>query len=152
ASPEVKKITEGWLGGWTIAYWGWWIAWSPFVGMFIARISRGRTIRNFVGGVLLIPAGFTFFWMTTFGNSAIDMIANDGIMELKEVLLGQDGSSKALFAFISHFPVSEGVQTFISAETVRGIISFVAVVMVAEIMPRTDKCRLWCACDGYSCI
>lgn len=131
ASPEVKKITEGWLGGWTIAYWGWWIAWSPFVGMFIARISRGRTIRNFVGGVLLIPAGFTFFWMTTFGNSAIDMIANDGIMELKEVLLGQDGSSKALFAFISHFPVSEGVQTFISAETVRGIISFVAVVMVA---------------------
>lgn len=131
ASPEIKASTQKWLGGWTLAYWGWWIAWSPFVGMFIARISRGRTIRNFVGGVLLIPAGFTFFWMTTFGNSAIDMIANDGIYQLKDVLLSQDGSSKALFAFISHFPVADSVQAIISAEVVRAIISFVAVVMVA---------------------
>src|SRR5690606_14034267 len=49
----------GWLGGWTLFYWGWWIAWSPFVGMFIARISRGRTVREFVTGVLLVPLGFT---------------------------------------------------------------------------------------------
>ncbi len=131
SSPEMKSQIEGWLGGWTISYWGWWIAWSPFVGMFIAKISRGRTIRNFVGGVLLIPAGFTFFWMTTFGNSAIDMIATDGIVELKETLLGPDGSSKALFAFISHFPVAESVQNFIPAEWIRGTISFIAVVMVA---------------------
>lgn len=60
-----------WLGQWTLFYWGWWISWSPFVGMFIARISRGRTIREFVGGVLLVPALFTFFWMTVFGNTAI---------------------------------------------------------------------------------
>lgn len=131
ASAEVKATAQGWLGGWTIAYWGWWIAWSPFVGMFIARISRGRTIRNFVGGVLLIPAGFTFFWMTTFGNSAIDMISSDGITELKDVLLGPDGSSKALFAFISHFPVSDAIDAMIPADLIRGIISFVAVVMVA---------------------
>ena len=63
-----------WLGGWTLQYWGWWISWSPFVGMFIAQISRGRTIREFLAGVLLIPAGFTLFWMTAFGNSAIDLI------------------------------------------------------------------------------
>ena len=50
-----------WIGGWTLFYWGWWIAWSPFVGLFIARISRGRTIREFVSGVLLVPAGFTLF-------------------------------------------------------------------------------------------
>ena len=60
-----------WLGNWTLFYWGWWIAWSPFVGMFIARISRGRTIREFVTGVLLVPVLFTFFWMTVFGNTAI---------------------------------------------------------------------------------
>ncbi len=131
SSAAEKTKIEGWLGGWTIAYWGWWIAWSPFVGIFIAKISRGRTIRNFVGGVLLIPAGFTFFWMTTFGNSAIDLIANDGITELKETLLGPDGSSKALFAFISHFPVAESIQSVIPAEWIRGAISFFAVVMVA---------------------
>ena len=60
-----------WLGNWTLFYWGWWISWSPFVGMFIARISRGRTIREFVVGVLLVPVLFTFLWMTVFGNTAI---------------------------------------------------------------------------------
>jgi choline/glycine/proline betaine transport protein len=62
---------EGWFGGWTILYWAWWISWSPFVGMFIARISRGRTIRQFVTGVLLVPTAFNLLWMTAFGNSAI---------------------------------------------------------------------------------
>jgi choline/glycine/proline betaine transport protein len=60
-----------WLGNWTLFYWGWWVSWSPFVGMFIARISRGRTIREFVAGVLLVPVLFTFLWMTVFGNTAI---------------------------------------------------------------------------------
>ncbi|ENU91083.1 hypothetical protein F971_03220, partial [Acinetobacter vivianii] len=54
---------NGWIGGWTIMYWAWWISWSPFVGMFIARVSRGRTIREFIVGVLLIPTGFTIIWM-----------------------------------------------------------------------------------------
>ena len=62
---------RGWLASWTLFYWAWWIAWSPFVGMFIARISRGRTIREFVIGVLLVPSVLTFFWMTVFGNTAI---------------------------------------------------------------------------------
>lgn len=62
-----------WLADWTLFYWGWWIAWSPFVGMFIARISRGRTIREFVGGVLMVPVLFTFLWMTVFGNTAIEL-------------------------------------------------------------------------------
>lgn len=66
-----------WLGNWTLFYWGWWIAWSPFVGMFIARISRGRTIRQFVGGVLLVPTLFTFLWMTVFGNTAIALDLNN---------------------------------------------------------------------------
>jgi choline/glycine/proline betaine transport protein len=64
---------NGWIGGWTLFYWGWWIAWSPFVGMFIARVSKGRTIREFVLGVLFVPVGFTFMWMTFFGGTAINM-------------------------------------------------------------------------------
>lgn len=62
-----------WLGSWTLFYWGWWIAWSPFVGMFIARVSRGRSIREFILGVLFVPVGFTFMWMTFFGGAAISM-------------------------------------------------------------------------------
>ncbi|WP_350333058.1 BCCT family transporter [Coralliovum pocilloporae] len=60
-----------WQGGWTIFYWGWWIAWAPMVGMFIARISRGRTIREFMVGVLFVPTAIAFFWLCMFGGNAI---------------------------------------------------------------------------------
>lgn len=60
-----------WQGGWTIFYWGWWLSWSPFVGVFIARISRGRTIREFMVGVLLVPTTISFFWLCMFGGNAI---------------------------------------------------------------------------------
>ncbi|NQW08938.1 MAG: BCCT family transporter [Alphaproteobacteria bacterium] len=60
-----------WQGGWTIFYWGWWISWAPFVGMFIARISRGRTIREFMVGVMFVPTTIAFFWICMFGGSAI---------------------------------------------------------------------------------
>lgn len=93
-----------WFGGWTILYWGWWLSWSPFVGLFIARISRGRTIREFVLGVLLVPTGFTFMWMTFFGNSSIDMILNQGITQLGEVVSAD--VSLALFAFLEHLPLA----------------------------------------------
>ncbi|MDM8569466.1 BCCT family transporter [Thiotrichales bacterium HSG1] len=69
---DANKDT-GWQSGWTTFYWAWWIAWSPFVGMFIARISRGRTIREFVIGVLLVPTSLAFLWLTVFGNTALYM-------------------------------------------------------------------------------
>ncbi len=62
-----------WQGGWTIFYWGWWISWAPFVGMFIARISRGRTIREFMIGVLFVPTTIAFFWLCMFGGNAMYM-------------------------------------------------------------------------------
>lgn len=65
------NATNDWMGSWTLFYWAWWISWSPFVGMFIARISKGRTIREFIFGVLLLPSGFTFMWLTCFGNTAL---------------------------------------------------------------------------------
>jgi len=104
-----------WIGGWTLLYWGWWLSWSPFVGLFIARISRGRTIREFVCGVLFVPAGFTLLWMTIFGDTAIHMILNEGVKDLASVI-NQD-TSLALFAFLEHFPFS-------------GVVSMVAVLMV----------------------
>jgi len=72
-----------WQGWWTAFYWGWWIAWAPFVGMFIARISRGRTIREFVLGVLLVPTFLAFVWITLFGGTAlwIELFADGGIVE-----------------------------------------------------------------------
>jgi len=74
--PELSFFSQTgggttWQSGWTIFYWGWWISWSPFVGMFIARISKGRTVREFVLGVLIVPTLFSFFWMATFGGSAL---------------------------------------------------------------------------------
>ncbi len=93
-----------WIGGWTLFYWGWWIAWSPFVGMFIARVSRGRTIREFVVGVLLVPVGFTFMWMTFFGDTAIHMILMQGIGELADAVAAD--TAVALFKFLEHLPLS----------------------------------------------
>ena len=61
-----------WLNSWTVFYWAWWISWSPFVGMFIARVSRGRTIREFIIGVLLMPTAIGILWLTAFGNTTLD--------------------------------------------------------------------------------
>lgn len=97
-----------WIGGWTLLYWGWWLSWSPFVGLFIARISRGRTIREFVCGVLFVPAGFTLLWMTVFGDSAIHMILHGGVKELAAVV--DKDSSLALFAFLEQFPWSTAIS------------------------------------------
>jgi choline/glycine/proline betaine transport protein len=99
-----------WIGGWTIFYWGWWLAWAPFVGLFIARISRGRTIKEFIVGVMLIPTVFTLFWMTVFGNSAIDLVYNQGVVELGEMV--SKDSSVALFVFLENFPLTSVLSFF----------------------------------------
>ena len=97
--------SSNWLGGWTLLYWGWWVSWSPFVGLFIARISRGRTIREFVSGVLLIPAGFTLLWMTAFGNSAIELIMSGVGADLATSVKAD--VSTALFKFFEYFPMTQ---------------------------------------------
>ncbi|WP_336939054.1 choline BCCT transporter BetT [Acinetobacter modestus] len=95
---------NGWIGGWTIMYWAWWISWSPFVGMFIARVSRGRTIREFIVGVLLIPTGFTIIWMGFLGNAALFNIMQEHNVSLIHAV--QSDSSVALFEFLNHLPFS----------------------------------------------
>ncbi|BAJ03021.1 transporter, BCCT family [Shewanella violacea DSS12] len=98
-----------WIGGWTLLYWGWWISWSPFVGTFIARVSRGRTIREFLIGVLFVPSLFTFLWMTVFGNTAIDAIMNHGATYLSDAV--SSDVSIALFVFFEHLPFSTLLST-----------------------------------------
>ena len=104
-----------WMGWWTFFYWAWWIAWAPFVGMFIARVSRGRTIKEFVLGVLFVPAGFTFIWMTIFGNGALHAIMNEGFTSLTTAV--SDDVATALFKFLEHFPFS-------------GVVSIIAVILI----------------------
>ncbi|GAB93409.1 BCCT family transporter [Gordonia rhizosphera] len=111
---------DGWMGGWTIFYWGWWISWAPFVGMFIARISRGRTIREFISGVLLLPTFISAIWFTIFGDSAILQQQQTGDMTVP----GADGqptvdASTSLFQLLDTFPIA----------AVSSVIAIVVVVM-----------------------
>lgn len=90
-----------WQHGWTIFYWAWWISWSPFVGIFIARISRGRTIREFLSCILLVPTLMTFLWLTIFGNSALfsELYGGGGIVDAVN-----DNVATALFVLLDTFP------------------------------------------------
>ncbi|MEC8159255.1 MAG: BCCT family transporter [Pseudomonadota bacterium] len=90
-----------WLGGWTIFYWGWWISWAPFVGIFIARISRGRTIREFLVGVMVAPTLFVVLWMNVFGGSAIELI-HSGELAFGEAVANDQ--PLGLFLFLDYLP------------------------------------------------
>jgi len=97
-------FTEGWYGAWTIFYWAWWIAWAPFVGTFIARISRGRTIRNFIVGVMLVPVLVSMVWFAVFGGSALyqtHVLGDESIMDA----VGAD-SALGFFSALQVFPAS----------------------------------------------
>jgi choline-glycine betaine transporter len=89
-----------WLGDWTVFYWAWWISWTPFVGMFIARISRGRTIRQFVGGVILVPSAVSLVWFAVFGGTAMHQ-------QEQGVNLTEEGTTEGqLFAVLREYPVA----------------------------------------------
>ncbi|MFY1644329.1 BCCT family transporter, partial [Methanoculleus bourgensis] len=103
-----------WSRNWTVFYWAWWISWSPFVGLFIARISRGRTIREFVLTVLTVPSLFTFVWFSVFGGSALNLELNQGAH--LAAVAGED-ITLALFAFLEHYPFA-------------GILSLVAIAVL----------------------
>ena len=103
---NVDAFGDGaWVNDWTLFYWGWWISWSPFVGMFIARISRGRTIREFIFGVLIGPTLFTFAWMTIYGDSALRLALMDMAQPMVEAV--RSGTSElALFGLLDTLPFS----------------------------------------------
>lgn len=98
-----EKESQAWFSNWTILYWAWWISWAPYVGLFIAKISKGRTIREFIIAVLLIPSLFNFIWMTVFGSSAVwidEFVAHGAISEFAK------DPNTLLFNFFTYFPLS----------------------------------------------
>ena len=128
--------TEHWMGLWTLFYWAWWISWAPFVGMFIARISRGRTVRELVSGVLLIPLGFTLAWLSIFGNSALDLVLNHGAVELGKTALEQP--SMALYQLLEYYPASKvviGVSIFV------GFVLFLTPADSGAVMMANLSCK-----------
>ena len=117
--PELSLWTEtfrdtNWQAAWTVFYWAWWISWSPFVGMFIARISKGRSVREFLFGVIMIPTLLSFVWMSVFGGSAL-FLQSAGVTDL--VTAVNEDVATAMFVMLSSFPFA-------------GVLSLVAVILV----------------------
>ncbi|WP_431982559.1 BCCT family transporter [Streptomyces qinglanensis] len=100
------KGVADWLSSWTVFYWAWWISWTPFVGMFIARISRGRTIRQFVGGVILVPSVVSLVWFAIFGGTAMKL--QSGGVDLA----GADSQEAQLFGVLREYPIA-GVTSLV---------------------------------------
>lgn len=107
--------TSDWIGNWTLFIFGWTIAWAPFVGLFIAKISRGRTIRQFIVGVMVVPTVFTFLWFSVFGDTALHMIMVEGYTALIEEV--QADHAIALFKLFERLPLAS-------------IVSFVTVMLI----------------------
>ncbi|MCY0094094.1 BCCT family transporter [Hoeflea ulvae] len=111
SNPFGREDTN-FMQGWTAFYWAWWISWSPFVGMFIARVSRGRTVREFITCVILVPTVVSIIWMSTFGGAAIDQVINQG----NEVVANSD-QAVMLFEMLKSYPMTQ-------------IASFIGIVLV----------------------
>ncbi|PID37840.1 MAG: glycine/betaine ABC transporter [Pseudomonadales bacterium] len=114
-SNPVGRTDNDFYHGWSVFYWAWWVSWSPFVGMFIARISKGRTVREFVSSVVIIPTIVTMIWMSVFGQVALDQYAN----QVGELANGVTDASLTLFQMLEQMPLS----------TVTSIISIILVMV-----------------------
>lgn len=111
-SMPFAREDSNFASGWTAFYWAWWISWSPFVGMFIARVSRGRTVREFLIAVLIVPTLLSVLWMTAMGGTAIGQVVNDGYLAVQDAAL-----ELQLFQMLTQLPLT-------------GITSFVGIVLV----------------------
>jgi choline/glycine/proline betaine transport protein len=110
-----------WQASWTLFYWGWWISWAPFVGLFIARISRGRTLRQFIGGVLFAPVGASAVWFAIFGGSALNYI-----MAGRGGGLAEADSSNALFVLLQQLPIASIISVVASVVGIIVVVLFFA--------------------------
>jgi BCCT family betaine/carnitine transporter len=112
-SNWIGREDEKFFHGWTVFYWAWWVSWSPFVGLFIARISKGRTVREFIAAVLLVPVAVTLVWMSVFGGTALEQASNN----VGQLANGLSSASLAMFQMLENLPMAE-------------IASFIAIVLV----------------------
>jgi BCCT family betaine/carnitine transporter len=100
-SNPFGRVDDNFRQGWTSFYWAWWISWSPFVGMFIARVSRGRTVREFIICVVLVPTVVSVFWMAAFGGTAIEQVIAD-----PEAVVASAPLELQLFEMLTHLPLA----------------------------------------------
>jgi len=112
-SNWIGREDDKFFHGWTVFYWAWWVSWSPFVGLFIARISKGRTVREFISAVLIVPVLVTLVWMSVFGGSAIEQTTNN----IGQLANGLSSASLAMFQMLENLPLAE-------------IASFIAIILV----------------------
>lgn len=110
-----------WQSGWTLFYWAWWTSWAPFVGMFIARVSYGRTLRQFVAGVLLAPAGVSAVWFVIFGGTAIQYIMNGNGGGLANA-----STDTAMFVLLGQLPIAPFLSTLVSILAIVVVVLFFA--------------------------
>lgn len=150
-----ETFTGGtWQNGWTCFYWAWWISWGPFVGMFIGRISYGRTVREFMAGVLLVPTLLTFIWMSLFGGSAIwiELFGNGGIAKAV-----QENIPSAFFVFLQQFPFATfSCALFLIVVTVFFVTSSDSGSMVIDMItagghidPPKPQRVFWASMEGF---
>lgn len=111
--PQFSFWTEtyegtSWQNSWTVFYWGWWISWSPFVGMFIARVSKGRTVREFILGVMFIPALLTAIWMSVFGGAALHIELNPDLYQGSSIIEAVNANvATAMYIMLESFPLTQ---------------------------------------------
>jgi choline/glycine/proline betaine transport protein len=149
--------TSGWQASWTAFYWGWWISWAPFVGMFIARISRGRTVREFVLGVLLVPTLLAMFWLTIFGGTAlhvelwgaggiVDAVNEDTTLALYRTLEAMDaGLLGAIFAAVATLLIG----TYFVTSSDSGTLVITTLLSVGDPEPPVAHRVVWGLGEGF---
>lgn len=159
---QLGTWNEGWQGGndgsnwqesWTIFYWAWWVSWAPFVGVFVARISRGRTVREFMFGVMLLPCSIMFFWFTAFGGTAIS-ISLTGDPTLVDAT--RENYANTMFALLDYFPFSGLTSLFATILIVMWFVtssdsgSFVIDMLTAGGDPNPPKVQriFWAVSEG----
>lgn len=154
-SRPVGRDDDSFRQGWTAFYWAWWISWSPFVGMFIARVSRGRSVRAFIIAVLLIPSLVSVFWMTTFGGTAISQIVDHGITVAADAPL-----ELKLFAMLQHLPLTAItslvgivlVVVFFITSSDSGSLVIDTITAGGKVDAPTSQRVFWCSFEGLVAI
>ncbi|MFI6869399.1 choline BCCT transporter BetT [Nocardia sp. NPDC050406] len=117
-NPETANQPTAWLDMWTLFFWAWWVAWAPFVGLFLARISRGRTLRQFVFGVLVVPFSFILLWISIFGNSALELARTDADFAATTAARAEVG----FYSLLEKYP---GAPLLLGIATITGLLFYV---------------------------
>lgn len=146
---------QEWQSSWTLFYWGWWISWSPFVGMFIARISYGRTLRSFIAGALFAPVGASMVWLTVFGDSALQQLLRDPANPV-----GSASAEQAIFVLFNQLPVGGIIELVAAVLAIIVVVLFFATSsdsgsLVVDILtnggdphPRWQQRLFWAVLEG----